>query len=102
MNTEVFTGKARAYANARPSYPDDAIRYIHEIIPKGAVIAEIGAGTGKFTELLARYGYEIYAVEPNEDMRKQLAVTLALLPNAKIISGTAEATTLLDNRFARG
>ena len=30
MNTEKFTGKAQAYANARPGYPDEAVEYIFD------------------------------------------------------------------------
>jgi SAM-dependent methyltransferase len=97
MNTELFTGKAQAYANARPGYPDAALDYIKSLVPAHAVFADIGAGTGKFTELLAREGFEVYAVEPNSDMRKQLADTMATSPNVKIIDGTAEATTLPDH-----
>ena len=97
MNTEKFTGKAQAYANARPGYPDEAMEYIKTLIPANAVIADIGAGTGKFTELLARYGYEIFAVEPNADMRGQLDALLTRFPNIKIVDGTAEATTIPDH-----
>lgn len=56
MNTELFSGKAEIYAKTRPGYPDDAMDYISSLIPTGAVVADIGAGTGKFTSLLARYG----------------------------------------------
>ncbi|GHV06978.1 methyltransferase [Clostridia bacterium] len=96
MNTEKFTGKAEAYAKARPSYPEAAIDYIASLIPKNAVIADIGAGTGKFTVLLAQRGYRVFAVEPNADMRIQLAVTLSPYSNATIVDGSAETTTLLD------
>lgn len=96
-NTDLFTGKAEVYASARPSYPDAALDYIASLVPQGAAVADIGAGTGKFTALLARHGYEMFAVEPNADMRKLLAVTLAPFTNAKIIDGTAEATTLPDH-----
>ncbi|MCL2461096.1 MAG: class I SAM-dependent methyltransferase [Defluviitaleaceae bacterium] len=97
MNIAAFTGRAKAYAEARPSYPDEAVEYICKLVPQGATFADIGAGTGKFTELIARCGYEIFAVEPNSDMREQLTITLASFPNAKIINGTAEATTLPKN-----
>jgi 16S rRNA A1518/A1519 N6-dimethyltransferase RsmA/KsgA/DIM1 with predicted DNA glycosylase/AP lyase activity len=96
LNTEGFTGKAKAYAAARPGYPDEAINYICSLVPANAVFADIGAGTGKFTELIAQCGFEIYAVEPNADMREQLVVTLAQFPNAEIIIGTAEKSTLPD------
>lgn len=94
MNTESFTGKAEAYAKGRPGYPKAAIETIVGLAPSGAVFADIGAGTGKFTVALAECGYSVFAVEPNADMRGQLAVTLASFPNAKIIDGIAEATTL--------
>jgi len=97
MNTELFTGKAQVYAKARPGYPDAVLEYIKSLVPPNAVFADIGAGTGKFTKLLARGGYAIYAVEPNADMREQLAVTLASCKNAKIVNASAEATTLPEN-----
>ena len=96
MNTDLFTGKAEAYAKARPGYPDAAVDYICSFAPPNAVFADIGAGTGKFTELLARKGYDLFAVEPNADMREQLAATLKPYPNAKIVDGSAEVTTLSD------
>ncbi|MHB1483361.1 MAG: class I SAM-dependent methyltransferase [Saccharofermentanales bacterium] len=94
MNTENFTGKAEYYAKGRPGYPKAAIEKIAGIVPSGSVFADIGAGTGKFTVKLAERGYSVFAVEPNADMRAQLAITLAPFPNAKIINGTDEATTL--------
>ena len=96
MNTERFTGRAQVYAAARPGYPDEAIEYIRSLVPLDAVFADIGAGTGKFSELIARCGYEVFAVEPNADMREQLALTLAPFSNTRIINGIAEATTLPD------
>jgi len=96
MNTEQFTGRAQAYVKARPGYPDEAMEYIYKLAPMNAVFADIGAGTGKFTELLARYGNKIFAVEPNADMREQLTFTLVSFPNTKIYDGTGEATKIPD------
>ncbi|MCL2049353.1 MAG: class I SAM-dependent methyltransferase [Defluviitaleaceae bacterium] len=93
-NTNLFSGKAEAYANARPTYPDTALDYIVALFPTNAVIADIGAGTGKLSLLLAQRGYGVFAVEPNNDMREILIRTLAPFPNARVISGTAENTTL--------
>lgn len=97
MSTENFTGKAEAYAKGRPGYPKAAIETIFGLAPSGAAFADIGAGTGKFTVKLAERGYSVFAVEPNADMREQLVITLAPFANAKIIDGTAEATTLPDH-----
>lgn len=97
MNTEEFTGRAQAYSQARPSYPDEALKYINQLVQPDAVFAEIGAGTGKFTVLLTRYGYKIYAVEPNANMREQLIITLKPFSETEIVNGSAEATTLFKN-----
>ena len=97
MNTEAFTGRAKAYTEARPGYPDAAVEHIRSIVPHDAVFADVGAGTGKFTEQIVRHGYMTFAIEPNADMREQLVITLAPFPNAAIINGTAEATTLRSN-----
>lgn len=94
MSIDNFTGKAEAYAKGRPGYPKAVIDTIVGLAPKGTVFADIGAGTGKLTAKLAERGYSVFAVEPNADMRKQLAITLAPFSNVKIINGTAETTTI--------
>jgi ubiquinone/menaquinone biosynthesis C-methylase UbiE len=97
MNTELFTGKAEAYADSRPSYPDSAVEYILSLASPIAIFADIGAGTGKFTELLAKRGLSVYAVEPNSDMSVLLAAVSSGYPNVRTVSASAEATTLPDN-----
>ena len=97
LNGENFTDRAQAYAKTRPGYPEEAIEYINSLVPPDAVFADIGAGTGKFTELLARHGNKVFAVEPNADMREQLKITLAPFSNTIIVDGSAEATTLAGN-----
>jgi ribosomal protein S18 acetylase RimI-like enzyme/ubiquinone/menaquinone biosynthesis C-methylase UbiE len=94
MGSEAFTGRAQAYTKARPGYPFEAVEYIRNLASPDAVFADIGAGTGKFTELLAQYGNDLYAVEPNADMLEQLKIVLSPFPNVKIINGSAEATNL--------
>lgn|GEM_PF-79462 len=96
-NTDLFNGKAEVYAKSRPSYPDKAVDYIASLIPPKAVLADIGAGTGKFAVLLAECGYKLYTVEPNADMRAQLVRTLSPYPSAAISNGTAEHTGLPDS-----
>lgn len=97
MNIENFTGKAEAYAKGRPGYPNAAIEAIIGLAPSGAVFADIGAGTGKFTVKLAEYGFSVFAVEPNADMREQMAITLETFPNVKVLDGTDEATALSEH-----
>ena len=89
-----FTGKATVYDKARPGYTPAALDFVLGLAnnPK-AVIADIGAGTGKFSAMLAARGCNVIAVEPNADMRSKLPV----LPNLRVVDGTAEATGLPDS-----
>ena len=97
MSIEKFSSKAEQYAKGRPGYPVAVIDYIKTLVDDHVIIADIGAGTGKFTELIAQAGYEIFAVEPNVDMYDQLKLTLAKYPNVEPIFATSEETTLADN-----
>ncbi|KAI4103696.1 MAG: hypothetical protein L6R37_003702 [Teloschistes peruensis] len=69
--------KASSYDTFRPSYPaatvDDLLAKLQVKGLKEARIVDLGAGTGKFTELLASRDeeYEVTAVEPHAEMRKQ-------------------------------
>jgi ubiquinone/menaquinone biosynthesis C-methylase UbiE len=58
--------------------------------PQSLVVADIGAGTGISTALLAHRVREVLAVEPNASMRERATA----IPNVRWIAGTAEATTL--------
>ncbi|MCJ1351557.1 MAG: hypothetical protein MMC33_001541 [Icmadophila ericetorum] len=74
------TGFANAstYDTHRPSYPPSAVTALltamHLTSQNGARVIDLAAGTGKFTELLAKReeGFEILAIEPHEGMRKEL------------------------------
>ncbi len=59
----------------------------------GRTVVDLGAGTGKFTRLLALTGAEVIAVEPVAEMRERLA---ELLPGVAVTAGTAEDTGLAD------
>ena len=72
-NTHRFDGKSEIYAKARPKYAPELFVYLQNTlhIPAGSVFADIGSGTGIFTEQLLDCGYYVHAVEPGEDMRKK-------------------------------
>jgi len=97
VSIESFTGKAEAYAKGRPGYPKSSIEYICSLLPQNAVVADIGAGTGIFTVALAECSYTVYAVEPNADMREQLAINLVSFPKVEILNGTDKETKLPDH-----
>jgi len=62
----------------RPTYPANAVTSLLTHLNlnsfPNAKILELGAGTGKFTELLANRAekYEILAIEPHREMREVL------------------------------
>ncbi len=92
MNEQKFTGKADLYEKFRPSYPDELIDFLYENARCEAV-ADIGAGTGKFTRCLLKKPWQVTAVEPNADMRGKLAE----IGSITVVNAPAEDTGLADN-----
>ena len=87
-----FSQQADAYARARPNYPAELVDALvaHVGARPGDAVADLGAGTGIFTELLAARGFRVTAVEPNEPMRRQAKPIVG----ATWTSGTFESTGL--------
>ncbi|MEV0897154.1 methyltransferase domain-containing protein [Actinoplanes sp. NPDC049802] len=80
-----FGSAVGAYHRGRPPYPRSAVEWA---VPRTARrVLDLGAGTGKLTELLVEAGLDVVAVEPSAEMRDQLA---AVAPRAAIFEGTAE------------
>lgn len=82
LEVNPFVGEGGAYDSVRPAYPDEAVAALVDAArrARGAHApgrggplraADIGAGTGKMSELLARGGLLVDAVEPSEAMRAQ-------------------------------
>jgi SAM-dependent methyltransferase len=86
-----FADVADAYERGRPSYPDDAVRWLVGEEPCDAV--DLGAGTGKLTRVLVAQGHRVVAVEPLDEMRAELE---AAVPGAHALAGSAEAIPLED------
>ena len=68
-----FETLAQIYHRARPGYPE---ALLDDLMPRvgvapGDAVADIGAGTGRLTELMARRGLSVTALEPLEAMRNQ-------------------------------
>ena len=95
-STERFTERAGDYAAARPGYPHEiATTLIAELkLAPGAVVADIGSGTGLSCEPFLRAGLAVIGVEPNEAMRAEGDRQLADFARFRSVAGTAEATTL--------
>lgn len=75
---ELFSEKAARYRNARPKYACNLISFMKDkfSIDETTTIADIGAGTGIFTELLLDLGAKVIAIEPNSAMAAQLRLAL--------------------------
>jgi SAM-dependent methyltransferase len=68
-----FTALARAYVH-RPAYAEPVVDALLALSGRPAAdltVADVGAGTGKLTEMLARRSLGGYAVEPNSAMRAE-------------------------------
>jgi SAM-dependent methyltransferase len=84
---------AADYERVRPSYPTRALAVLADALDlkAGQRVADLGAGTGKFTRLLALTGAKVVAVEPVPAMRERLT---EILPQVQCVAGIAEATGL--------
>lgn len=98
-HTGRFDGKGDLYAKARPKYADALFDHIKNTlhIPAGSVFADIGSGTGIFTEQLLACGYRVYAVEPNADMRQKAEERLSDNAAFTSVNGTERETHLPHN-----
>ncbi|ANH68242.1 class I SAM-dependent methyltransferase [Mitsuaria sp. 7] len=90
-----YTSASDNYQRGRPEYPDALTGWLGEAlgVRAGARVVDLGAGTGKFTKLLARTGATVTAVEPVDAMRARLSESL---PDVRALAGTAEAIPLAD------
>lgn len=94
---EFFTGRVENFRRYRLGYPAAVVDLLAKDygLSNDAAAADIGAGVGRFTAMIAPRVKTVYAVEPLDDMRavleKQLAGT-----NVTAIKASAEATGLAD------
>jgi SAM-dependent methyltransferase len=94
--TTRFDDRVDDYVRHRPGYPPaliDCLRRECGLGP-GRVVADVGSGTGKLTELLLAAGARVHAVEPNAGMRGAAERLLGGIPGFRSVDGTAEATGL--------
>jgi ubiquinone/menaquinone biosynthesis C-methylase UbiE len=94
-----FSNRVADYMRSRPGYPPAVLDLLKKeigFIPT-MVVADIGSGTGKSSELFLENGNIVYAVEPNAEMRGAAETLLATFPNFRSVNGSAEATMLPDS-----
>lgn len=88
--------KAELYDRYRLPYAADSAPLLLDRIGNVATVADVGAGTGQLTRLFAPHCEQVIAIEPDPAMRTVAASSLVRLPNARLVDGSAEATTLAD------
>lgn len=90
---DAFGRAAREYELGRPEWPGELIdRVVGELgLESGAVVVDLGAGTGKLTRALVPRFARVLAVEPDAAMR---AVLEEVFPGAETVVGNAEAIPL--------
>jgi SAM-dependent methyltransferase len=87
-----FDSTAEAYERGRPGYAEAALDALD--LPRGAVVLDLAAGTGKLTrQLVARFA-RVIAVEPLDGMR---VVLERVVPEAEALRGSADAIPLPDD-----
>ncbi|MHA1946494.1 MAG: class I SAM-dependent methyltransferase [Candidatus Hodarchaeales archaeon] len=99
--TTRFTDKAKYYHSGRPGYPKEVLTIIKNITNITAnstsIIADIGSGTGKLSEIFLKYGVTVIGIEPNKAMREIAELKMKGYENYISIDGTAESTGIKDH-----
>ena len=86
--SRVFGEVAAIYDDVRPGYPEAVRRAIVEFAGgPPSTVADLGAGTGKATEVLVGFGAPVTAVEPDPRMA---AVLRAKFPAVEVVVATFE------------
>jgi len=70
--TTRFSDRVENYVKYRPSYPREIVPFLEKYfdLTKESRIADIGSGTGIFSELFLHAGYPVIGIEPNIEMRR--------------------------------
>jgi len=93
-----FSSRVDNYIKFRPRYPQEVIDTLRcaSALSASSIVADIGSGTGALTELFLQNGNQVFAVEPNLEMREAAERLLAGYGGFQSIAGRAESTNLKD------
>jgi SAM-dependent methyltransferase len=97
-STQRFTSRVDDYAKYRPGYPSALVGFFRDRLGLTAesVVADVGSGTGKLSELFLDARVTVFAVEPNDGMRMAAERALGARPRFRSVAARAEVTTLPD------
>jgi SAM-dependent methyltransferase len=94
-NEQVFNNRSENYVKSRPGYADGVLELLfHDILKPNDRIADIGSGTGIFAKAFIERGFDVFCVEPNEEMRAQAERIFEGNTHFKSVAASAENTTL--------
>ena len=100
ISPERFGALAQAYDRGRPTYPAELIEDVLALCdPARQRIAEVGAGTGKATELLASAGWDLLAIEPSEEMAAIARRRCRHLPQVQVVVSSFEDSAVEPGEF---
>ena len=93
-----FSDRVADYERYRPGYPPEVGALLRDGcgVGPGSVVADVGAGTGISTQVVADLGAEVVAIEPNDAMREAAEHRFAGSSLVRVTNGSAEATGLPD------
>ena len=97
-NEQLFTNRAENYAKGRFGYAAEVVELVYnELLKPNDKIADIGSGTGIFAREFIEGGFDVYCVEPNEEMRLQAEKLFGGNPHFISVAASAEDTALPEN-----
>jgi SAM-dependent methyltransferase len=98
-STQRFSDRVEAYVKFRPDYPAELVKTLVQktMLDTGAVVADVGSGTGIFTRLLLDQQLKVFAVEPNANMRHAAEALFSGYPHFTSVDAAAEHTGIADN-----
>jgi SAM-dependent methyltransferase len=91
-----FGSEAGTYETGRPGYPTQPVAWMLEPVRhegRALRVADIGAGTGKLTRVVAELGAEVVAIDPDPAMLAELRTQVHGVPT---FVGSAEGMPLPD------
>lgn len=99
--SEIWTGKASSYNQARPTPPAVLLDLLTQLIhlPHPALVVDLGSGTGLSSAIWGERAQQVLGIEPNADMRKEAIQQIEGHPYAAHIEyreGFAHQTGLPD------